>query len=295
MAAKRGSARTIADVLRRHGRHGTVLGVALPVLSGHIQAAVAGTQFEGLTGAEIRKGFESLPGLVHSEYHPTYLDRSVGPSGFLEQVGDTYQFRADLLQGFTPDQLQELYEELIGALRDARAQREAVITRLRQTSDFPKDKIEERCALIRQYLSDISGNHGEMFEVVSFAVLREYFRTFGFSLQRFSTTQANDGGMDFVAGEAIYQVSTDKGAQKLRRDLLKAPGTRRVLVRPEVTPDVEKIVGENVLETIELGDLLEHFVGWLLARDHRRKQARHLQHIVETAISEFGREQQAAR
>jgi len=139
----------------------------------------------------------------------------------------------------------------------------------------------------------LAGNRGEIFEVVSFAVLREYFRTFGFSLQRFSTTHANDGGMDFVASDAIYQVTTDESVQKVRKDLAKAPGVQRVLVRPTITPDVAKLFGSEVLETIELGDLLNHFMGWLMGRDTRAKQARHLQRVLEIALEEFRREDKA--
>ena len=91
-----------------------------------------------------------------------------------------------------------------------------------------------------------------MFEVVSFAVLREYFRTFGFSLQRFSTTHANDGGMDFVASEAIYQVTTDESINKVRGDLAKSPGTKRVLVRPTLSDEVVRLCESEVLEAIEL-------------------------------------------
>src|SRR5438094_7660798 len=110
--------------------------------------------------------------------------------------------------------------------------------RLEEVCQLPVDSIEARRSLVDGYLRQLTGNHGEMFEVVSFAVLREYFRAFGFSLQRFSTTQANDGGMDFVASNAIYQVTTDESVQKVKRDLAKSPGTQRVLVRPTVTDEI---------------------------------------------------------
>jgi hypothetical protein len=142
--------------------------------------------------------------------------------------------------------------------------------------------------------SQLTGNQGEIFEVVSFAVLREYFRTFGFSLQRFSTTHADDGGMDFVAADAIYQVTTDQSIQKVRRDLAKAPGTKRVLVRPTVTPEVTQLCEDDVLEAIELKDLLNHFIAWLLERDTRAKQSKHLQRVLEVALEEFRREDRAA-
>ena len=188
------------------------------------------------------------------------------------------------------NELQQLRQELIDSLRTAYERRQAVIANLAAACSLPTGQIKERYALIDSYLRQIAGNRGEMFEVVSFAVLREYFRTFGFSLQRFSTTHANDGGMDFVAGEAIYQVTTDESLQKIRRDLAKAPGTKRVLVRPNLGPAGVDLDRENVLETIELKDLLSHFISWLMSRDQRSKQAQHLQRVLEIALAEFRRE-----
>ena len=115
--------------------------------------------------------------------------------------------------------LEILRDELLQSLRSAYEQRKAAIKQLEGVCSLPKECVRERFALVDEYLSQLTGNRGEIFEVVSFAVLREYFRTFGFSLQRFSTTHANDGGMDFVAADAIYQVTTDESIQKVRRDL----------------------------------------------------------------------------
>jgi len=178
-------------------------------------------------------------------------------------------------------------------LRTAYEKRQAVIRTLVDTCSLPVEEVEQRRVLVDSYLSQLTGNRGEMFEVVSFAVLREYFRTFGFALQRFSTTHANDGGMDFVGGEAIYQVTTDESIQKVRRDLAKSPGTKRVLVRPTVTSEIGALCDGDVLETIELKDLLNHFIAWLLARDSRSRKSRHLQRILETALAEFRRENKA--
>jgi hypothetical protein len=165
--------------------------------------------------------------------------------------------------------------------------------RLEETCSLPSGQVMERLELVEEYLSKLSGNHGEIFEVVSFAVLREYFRTFGFSLQRFSTTHANDGGMDFFASDAIYQVTTDASVEKLRRDLRKAPGTKRVMVRPTATDEILELGDENVLETIELKDLLSHFIAWLLGRDKRSRRPDHLQRVLQIALEEFRREERA--
>jgi hypothetical protein len=286
--------KNISTLLVKHLGQQTVLGVAIPMLKNHLEATKSGQIPEGLTEKQLRTGFrDTVAKFIRSEYHPTYIDRSLGPRGFLELSKGKYRIRQALLAGVRLDELEHLLEQLISSLRSAYEQRQAVIKKLEQACRLPGESIDERFALVDTYLSQITGNRGEMFEVVSFAVLREYFRIFGFSLQRFSTTHANDGGMDFVAGEAIYQVTTDQSMQKVRRDLRKAPGTKRVLVRPTASSEVLELSENEVLETIELRDLLNHFVAWLLARDTRSKKARHLQHVLEIALEEFRRENRA--
>lgn len=286
--------KTIVDALRKHSGQRTVLYVALAILAEHRKALGAGRDCDGLAEREIVKVFREFARQYgHSDYHPTYIQRRLGHLGYLELNGSKYRFRSALMSGVTTAQLDELRAELILSLKTAFERRQAVIRQLEQTVNLPHDKIEERRALVGSYLNQIVGNGGEMFEVVSFAVLREYFRTFGFSLQRFSTTHANDGGMDFVAGEAIYQVTADDSASKVRRDLAKSPGTKRVLVRPTVNDEIISLCDTEVLETIELKDLLDHFIAWLLARDSRSNQSRHLQQVLQIALDEFRRENKA--
>src|SRR5579859_2160123 len=286
--------RNIATVLRKHLGHRTVLGVAIPVLEKYIEIAKGGGISNGLTEKEIETGFRQLLSkFIRSDYHSTYIDRRLGARGFLELSKGKYKIRQSLLSGLKIDELERLHTDLLQSLKSAYEQRQAVIKKLEEICSLPEGRVEERYALIDDYLSQLSGNRGEIFEVVSFAVLREYFRTFGFSLQRFSTTHANDGGMDFVAGEAIYQVTTDESLHKVRRDLAKAPGTKRVLVRPAPASDVQDLYKSEVLETIDLNDLLRHFIAWLLGRDVRSKEARHLQEVLTTALKEFQRENRA--
>lgn len=286
--------KTIGDVLRRHAGQRTVLYVALAILAEHRRTIAEGIDCAGLLERDIVKVFRDCARQYgHSDYHPTYIQRRLGHRGFLELSGSKYRFRSALMIGATPAQLDQLRDELVLSLKTAFERRQAVIRQLEHTVNLPQDKIEERRQLVRSYLDQIVGNGGEMFEVVSFAVLREYFRTFGFSLQRFSTTHANDGGMDFVAGEAIYQVTANESASKVRRDLAKSPGTKRVLVRPTVNEEIIRLCDTEVLETIELRDLLDHFIAWLLARDARSNKARHLQEILRIALEEFRRENKA--
>lgn len=284
----------MCTVLRTHLGQRTVLGVAIPVLENHLIASRAGRATDGLTEKEIADGFNLLATqFIHSDYHSTYIARRLGRAGFLDLKNGKYRLRPSLLEGTTLDELNDLKDELMASLKSAYEQRQVAIRRLEQICLLPSDRVSERLSLVEEYLAQISGNRGEMFEVVSFAVLREYFRTFGFSLQRFSTTHANDGGMDFFAGDAIYQVTTDESVEKLRRDLRKAPGTKRVLVRPTVTREILALGEEKVLETIELKDLLTHFISWLLARDERSERPSHLQRVLQIALEEFRREDKA--
>ncbi len=278
----------LIDLLRRQAGRRTVLGVALPILSAQIAAMHAGQPFAGISAKQIETGFRELCGkFLHSQFHTTYIDRRLGPRSFLILEHDLYRFRPALLEGISADDLEALYAELVASLRDAAEQRRAAIRRLESACDLPEEKIAERRQLVEEYLAQFLGNGGENFEIISFAILREYFRSFGFQLQRFSTTHANDGGIDYVGGNSIYQVSSDESLSKLRSDLAKAPDAERVIVRPKMTSELRSNLNEQVLETVDLSDLLTHFVGWLLNRDHQSKKARHLQGILKVALAEF--------
>jgi hypothetical protein len=289
-----GNTKNLCSVLRKHLGQRTVLGVGIPLLDDYLAAARDGRVSEGLTEKQIEDGFRKLATqYIHSDYHSTYIARRLGRAGFVDFTDGRYRLRPSLLESSTLDELDRLRDELMGSLRSAYEQRQNAMKRLEDTCSLPSEQVMERLALVEEYLSHLSGNHGEIFEVVSFAVLREYFRTFGFSLQRFSTTHANDGGMDFFASDAIYQVTTDASVEKLRRDLRKAPGTNRVMVRPTVTEEILELGEDSVLETIELKDLLSHFIMWLLVRDKRSKRPDHLQRVLQIALEEFRREERA--
>lgn len=181
------------------------------------------------------------------------------------------------------------------SLQDATERRKADIARLDAACQMPLDRIDARRELVEEYLRNFAGNFGENFEIISYAVLREYFQSFGFRLQRFSTTRANDAGIDYVGGDCIYQVSTDSGLEKLEGDLAKAPDIKRVVVRPELAEGTRRRADEAAQARIEMTDLLTHFVGWLLSRDQTTRKARHLQGVLQTALAEFRREDRAER
>jgi hypothetical protein len=70
---------------------------------------------------------------------------------------------------------------------------------------------------------------GQNFEITSFAILKQFYLMRGFSLNRFSTTFANDGGMDFIGENAIYQATVVMSPKKFQEDIIKTPKTKRSL------------------------------------------------------------------
>jgi hypothetical protein len=164
-----------------------------------------------------------------------------------------------------------------------------LLVQLQTTSELPTENITERREAIEQHLS---GVNSQIFEVVSFAVLHVYFFVLGFSLRRFSTTFANDGGMDFISERGIYQVTTGPTRTKIERDVAKLPKTARVLVAPAFS-DTLRIVAQahsTVLELIDRDDLRCHFLHWLYKKDVSRGAAFHMQCVVKKALSELKRE-----
>ena len=288
-------ARNLRDLLKRQAGKPTVLGVALPVLAATIDAARAGDRFLGVTGAEIRAGFRSVAAAhLRADFHTTYLARPLAARGYLLLEGGRYRFRPELIEGASADDLSALRDELLQSLRDEAERRRGDIARLEGACAAPLDRHAERRQLVEALLADFGANSGETFEIMSYTILREYFASFGFRLQRFSTTHANDGGMDYVGGDCIYQVSTDGGLPKLEGDMLKAPGVKRVVVRPELDGAARARADEAELARVELGDLLNHFIAWLAGRDQASRRARHLQAVLEVALHEFRREDRAA-
>ena len=128
---------------------------------------------------------------------------------------------------------------------------------------------------------------GQAFEVTSFAVLNTYLYALGFSLNRFSTTYSNDGGIDFVAQNAIYQVTTKLSARKFDEDIKKVTGKERVLIYKDLTRDfdMEHLSHELVVNHIGKDELLG-FLDYLIAKNADR----FLPLILNVMKTEFLRE-----
>ena len=122
------AAKNIESVLCRHLGQRTVLGVALPVLEATLDAMRQGDGFIGLEAKAIERGFKSLGNrYLKSDFHPTYIQRRLGPGGFLEAVGDKYRFKTDLLRDVDVRCLEDLVAKLELSLQSAYEARQALI------------------------------------------------------------------------------------------------------------------------------------------------------------------------
>jgi hypothetical protein len=129
----------ICPVLRQHLGQRTVLGVAIPVLSAHIDSMKSGDEVRGLTERQIEVAFGELSAKFgKSDYHSTYLHR--GLARFLESSGNRYKIRRRLLFGASVTELERLRRDLVESLRTAYEKRQAVIRKLMDTCSLRASK-----------------------------------------------------------------------------------------------------------------------------------------------------------
>jgi len=128
---------------------------------------------------------------------------------------------------------------------------------------------------------------GRNFEIVTFALLRIYFSSFGFLLNRFSTTFANDAGMDLIGQQAVYQVTVNMNKKKFEEDIVKTPDIRRIIVYKEVVKGFDTRLFNNPLvsRVITLSDL-ESYLDNLSKYEYQD----YLGKVLETMKHELERE-----
>ena len=127
---------------------------------------------------------------------------------------------------------------------------------------------------------------GQSFEISSFAIMRQYFHSFGYELNRFSVTVANDGGMDFVGQSAVFQVAEVMTDKKFDEDMQKLPKTPRVIVCHRISKsfDINKFDHPDIRRHVTLTDIKGFY------SDLRQKGRNHTFEIMKIIANELGRE-----
>jgi hypothetical protein len=282
----------LRDMVLRDLDKFTVIATVLEVLRGHIAARKTGQDFGGLPPIEIKSGYDkSAQWLGRRPFYPTYLQRHTKEGDYFQETAPgKYTIRSELVTELSLRELEALQDEILSYWNALRKAEQQLLEEIEATINLKPTAIDARYQFIHDRLQANEGNPGQHLEIMAYSILSTYFSALGFSLRRFSTTFANDGGMDFISSDAFYQVTTSPTRSKIASDLSKLPGIPRVFVAPSFSANVMTDLPDKVLAAIEIDDLTNHFLHWLHERDKRRGSAHHLQRVLEIAHREYSRE-----
>ena len=204
----------------------------------------------------------------------------------ITQTDNLFYIRPEFLSGMSNKDYSSVIDIIDSKWISYKSQQNEVIAEIKnllQSNDFSN---QER--YIRDMLTTRETvKRGQAFEVTSFSVLFVFLSSFGFSLNRYSTTYSNDGGVDYVGQNAIYQVTTKLSERKFEEDIKKAPGKNRVMVYKDIISgfDYDNLNHELVINHISKEELCE-----VLQYLAKKNPAKFLPEILNVMINEFLRE-----
>lgn len=258
------------------------------LLENHIENGIDAS----LTKSEVHKAFNSS----HKEFgvqtfRRDYILRQSGDKEKgIEQIEGTdkkFRIRKPLLEGLTTVEMKAIVNSINSFYAKKRVEQQSFLTALQTICDSEEVEIYSYIkSLLEKPLSD-DKKRGQEFEVTSFSILCAYYAMRGFTLNRFSTVYANDGGVDFAAQNAIYQVTTHLDSNKFNEDIAKVPLTKRVLVYKETTGNFDKSLFNNewILDYISCSEIVTH-----LDYIRSKKGKSGLLSVMSTILHEFKRE-----
>lgn len=255
------------------------------LLADYRQSIANSRDYQGLLSREIRSAYN----LIATEYGKkafanSYVQRHTKTNDFFLEDQSRYKIRPELLEGLVLDKVDEILKMIKFNFQKYIQERLEVIRSIEnlKESEFDEDSLKKALSAL---LTKDGFNKGQLFEIISFSILREYFSTFGFTLNRFSTTFSNDGGIDFIAQDCVYQVTHAPTVKKIETDLRKLPEIKRVIVLPKLSESIRKILVESELVkgVITSEDLMNHFLPRLLNMEISKR-------LFETIIFELNRE-----
>ena len=245
-----------------------------------------------MTKSEIEKQFNASIKLFGiNTFRRDYIKRQSGDTrnAIDENQNQKFFIRSEFIENESNENL----SALIKSIKDFYDEKNQIVSRFIKKIDA---KIYENSDLISsEFINEIldeddaesSQRRGQNFEICSFSILKEYFGSFGFELNRFSTTYANDGGMDYIGQKSVYQVTVVMSVKKFDEDIVKTPGIKRIIVYKNIASGFEmsKFDNELILRTINVEDL-KGFVNNLL----NLKKKGCVTHILSIMRDEFTRE-----
>jgi hypothetical protein len=281
----------IAEIIENNKKNFTTLTSFLAVLHKYIECLKTGRTFEGISSIEIKRIYDEYKDLFSSNknYYESYVQRKANDKGYYYERNGKYFIKPEIINNENLVDLSNYQQGIIDLLCNNNNRYRIFQDTIQQLLDNPHPS-ECYQFILELFKNKDFHNFGQLFEVLSYSILKVYFDSFGFTLNRFSVSFSNDGGMDFISYQGIYQVTAGPSKDKAKSDLEKLIGVKRVIVITDCSDNIKKIYLENpnVTEVITETDLKEHFLGWLKLKNSTSNN--HLLKIVEVFKYELSRE-----
>lgn len=281
----------LEEIINKNRKNFTTITSFLVVLEDYIQCLNYGKDWKGLSAAEIGKRYEAFRKRFgkRERYYSTYVQRHSQAGDLFVEKDNKYLIRPELIKDEFIEQLVLSRNQIISLIEEEIDNHSELIDRIDRLIES-NNQHDMRLFISELFEGNGFRNFGQIFEILSFSILKVYFRSFGFLLNRFSTSFSNDGGMDFISGLGIYQVTATPTNIKIENDLSKLPGIQRVLVFTKCDgKTLEKLMNHSdVSEIISVDDLKKHFLDWLYQRDQIKKE--YMKEIIKSIKEELIRE-----
>lgn len=272
-----------AYVNRRIGEPTVILSFRI-LLENHLE--------NGTTARMTKTQIETKFNQVHEQYgiatfRRDYVLRQCGhDENAIDQNSDLFFIKESFLDGMVEADYRQVLDRIDSHWGGVRNQQQTLIQEIQGLIET--GTIEDKRNYVASMLTTREAiKRGQAFEVSSFSVLSTYLNALGFSLNRFSTTYSNDGGIDFVAQNAVYQVTTKLSERKFEEDIKKVPGKQRVFVYKDIVNgfNMDNLNHELVVNHIGKNELIG-YLDYLVEKN----PVRYVDSILGTMIKEFQRE-----
>lgn len=281
----------LENLIKRNIKHFTTITSFLVILEDYIECLYEDREYTGLTLADIGRKYQIYYDRYgkRQKYYSSYVVRHAMEGHFYYEQNGRYLIRPELVNGLDIDVLIVYKNRILSGIEEGITNFDLLFESIDMVvlENNPENSKKFILELIE---SDEFKNFGQIFEILSYSILKIYFQAFGFILNRFSTSFSNDGGMDFISSTGIYQVTASPTTKKIEDDLSKLPGTLRVMVYTDCSESTLKkyLNSVDVTEIISLNDLKYHFLEWLYNRDKLKN--RYLKNVIITIKDEISRE-----
>jgi hypothetical protein len=212
--------------------------------------------YNGLTEREISERWRNNERYIKS-FYPSYIQRKIGPNGILSLDLDRYKIK-ETDAGFQDLLNRQLIESVTSTI-DAPNPIIETINFFTNTNDS-KTFFEKIIQLLKE------GTPND-FEVLTFAILREYLKIYGYELQRFTPTNANDGGVDFIGGNVIYCITTQLNKKKLIADIEKTNAPKIFIYRDikgRLEDEINKYIYDGkISDTLNIELIINRHINFL--------------------------------